>query len=82
MLKFTYKGCFLTIKIAYEKFLDWKSQHWKHALVPLLHTQVFILRNTKILIFSGISKFRLWAFWADFVVLGVADSMPKGHLES
>jgi hypothetical protein len=22
MLKFTYKGCFLTIKIAYEKFLD------------------------------------------------------------
>jgi hypothetical protein len=23
MLKFTYKGHFLTIKIAYEKFLDW-----------------------------------------------------------
>ena len=26
MLKFTYKGYFLTIKIAYENFLDWKIQ--------------------------------------------------------
>jgi hypothetical protein len=26
MLKFSYKGRFLTIKIAYEKFLDWKIQ--------------------------------------------------------
>jgi hypothetical protein len=32
MLKFTFKGRFLTIKIAYEKFLDWKSERWKHAL--------------------------------------------------
>jgi hypothetical protein len=36
MLKFIYKGWFLTIKIAYEKFLDWKSKQCKHALVPLL----------------------------------------------
>jgi hypothetical protein len=42
MLKFTYKGRFLTIKIAYEKFLDWKSKGWKHALVPLLHVEIFI----------------------------------------
>jgi hypothetical protein len=42
MLKFTYKGRFLTIKIAYEKFLDWKSKQWKHALVPLLHVEIFI----------------------------------------
>jgi hypothetical protein len=26
MLKFTYKGRFLSIKIAYEKFLDWESK--------------------------------------------------------
>jgi hypothetical protein len=26
MLKFSYKGCFLIIKIVYEKFLDWKSK--------------------------------------------------------
>jgi hypothetical protein len=42
MLKFTYKGRFLTIKIAYEKFLDWKSEWWKHALVPLLHVNFVI----------------------------------------
>jgi hypothetical protein len=45
MLKFTYKGCFLTIKIAYEKFLDWKSEWWKHALVPPLHVQIFIFEK-------------------------------------
>jgi nitrate/TMAO reductase-like tetraheme cytochrome c subunit len=28
MLKFTYKGYSLTMKIAYEKFLDWKSRRW------------------------------------------------------
>jgi hypothetical protein len=36
MLKFTYKGCFLTIKKAYEKSLYWKSKWWEHALVHLL----------------------------------------------
>jgi hypothetical protein len=40
MLKFTYKGRFLTIKIAYEKFLGWKSERWKHALVPLLYIEI------------------------------------------
>jgi hypothetical protein len=47
------------------------------------------LRNTKISIFGGISKFRLWAdfgkfcqFWAEFAALAVADSMPKDHLKS
>jgi hypothetical protein len=45
--------------------------------VPLLHIQIFILRNTKISIFGGISKFSLWAdfgsfgqFWADFAAFG------------
>jgi hypothetical protein len=45
MLKFTYKGHFLTTKIAYEKFLDWKSKRWKHALVPPLHIQIFIFEK-------------------------------------
>jgi hypothetical protein len=45
MLKFIYKGRFLTIKIAYEKFLDWKSKRWKHALVPPLHVEIFIFEK-------------------------------------
>jgi hypothetical protein len=47
------------------------------------------LKNTKILIFGGISKFHLWAdfgkfgqFWADFDALTVADSMPQLGLKS
>jgi hypothetical protein len=45
VLKFTYKGRFLTIKIAYEKFLDWKCKWWKHALVLLLHIETFIFEK-------------------------------------
>ena len=45
MLKFTYKGHFLTIKIAYETFLDWKSKRWKHALVPPLYIEIFIFEK-------------------------------------
>jgi hypothetical protein len=52
--------------------------------VPLLHVQFLFLKNTKILIFGGISKFHLWAnfgkfgqFWADFAALTMADRMPK-----
>jgi hypothetical protein len=45
MVKFTYKGCFLTIKIAYENLLDWKSKRGKHALVPLLHVDIFIFEK-------------------------------------
>jgi hypothetical protein len=47
------------------------------------------LKNTKFLIFGGISKFGLWAdfsrfwqFWARFATLAVADSMPKVWLKS
>jgi hypothetical protein len=42
------------------------------------------LKNTKILIFGGISKFHLWAdfgsfgqFWAEFAAFTVAESMPE-----
>jgi hypothetical protein len=45
MLKFTYKGHFLTIKIAYEKKLDLKSEQQKYALVPLLHIKILILEK-------------------------------------
>jgi hypothetical protein len=45
MLKFTFKGRFLTIKIAYEKFLEWKSKRWKHALVPPLYIEIFIFEK-------------------------------------
>jgi hypothetical protein len=47
------------------------------------------LENTKISIFGGISKFRLWAdfgsfgqFWAEFTALTVAESLPKARLKS
>jgi hypothetical protein len=50
------------------------------------------LKNTKILIFGGISKFHLradfgkfgqfWAVWADFAALTMADSMPQLGLKS
>jgi hypothetical protein len=44
------------------------------------------LKNTKISIFGGISKFHLWAdfgqFWADFAALTVADSMPQLGLKT
>jgi hypothetical protein len=47
------------------------------------------LKNTKISIFGGISKFCLWVdfskfwqFWADFATLAVADNMPEDWLKS
>jgi hypothetical protein len=35
----------LKIKIAYEKFLDWKSKRRKHAPVPSLHVEIFIFEK-------------------------------------
>jgi hypothetical protein len=44
-------------------------------MLMLLHVEIFVLRNSKILIFGGISKFHLWTnfgifgsfaqFWVD-----------------
>jgi hypothetical protein len=45
MLKITSKGCFLTIKIAYEKKLDWKSKQRKHALMSPLQVEIFIFEK-------------------------------------
>jgi hypothetical protein len=36
---------FLIIKRAYEKFLDWKSERWKHALVPAPYIEIFIFEK-------------------------------------
>jgi hypothetical protein len=66
MLKFTYKGRFLTIKIAYEKFLDGKSKWRKHALVPPLHIEIFIFE-----------KHWNLDFWWYFKVLSLT---PKGPM--
>jgi hypothetical protein len=47
------------------------------------------LKNTKISIFGGISKFHIWAdfgsfgqIWADFPAFTVAESMPELGLKS
>jgi hypothetical protein len=65
------QGRLLTIKIAYEKFFDWKSKRWKHALVPLRYAKNLFLKNTKISIFGSISKFHLWADSSKFSQFGV-----------
>jgi hypothetical protein len=85
MLKFTYKDRFWTIKIAYEKFLDWKSERWKHVLVPPLHVQICIFE--KILKSRFLVEFQsfifgqilanLGSFGQIFASLTVADSMPQ-----
>jgi hypothetical protein len=62
-----------------------ENPNGENMLEWLLYTYKFLfLKNTKILIFGGISKFHLWAdfgkfgqFWADFAALTVADSMPQ-----
>jgi hypothetical protein len=56
---------------AYRNVLHWKSKCYAHALVFLLHMEVFILENTKISIFGGISKFlELIVFEKILVVFG------------
>jgi hypothetical protein len=68
VLKFAYKGHFLTIKIGYETFLDWKSKWLKHALLSLPCIEYFISEkhinlglgwNFKVLLLS-----RFGQFWA------------------
>jgi hypothetical protein len=68
MLKFTYKGRFLTIKIAYERFLDTKSKWWKHALLSPLYIEYFIFEKHSNLDFwwnfDDFSLSRFGQFWA------------------
>jgi hypothetical protein len=45
MLKFTYKGRFLTIKIAYTKVFEWESERWEHVVVPFLYVEIFIFEK-------------------------------------
>jgi hypothetical protein len=48
--------------------------------------EVFFWKRTKISNFGGISKFLelivFGQFWVDFVVLAMADNMPKRHMKS
>jgi hypothetical protein len=57
MLKFIYKGHFLTIKKTYKSLFYWKSKQWAHALVPWLHIDFIFLEKMKISNYGGISKF-------------------------
>jgi hypothetical protein len=67
-----------------------ENPNGRNMLLCLLYTLKFLfLKNTKILIFGGISKFCLLAdlgklgqFWAEFATLIVADSMPELGLKS
>jgi hypothetical protein len=76
MLKFTYKGRFLTIKIAYKKFLDFQSKWWKHALLPLLHVKILIFEknlNLKFWWYFKVSALgRFGQIWAEFAALALA----------
>ena len=87
MLKFTYKGHFLTIKRAYQK-LYWKSKWQSHALVCLLHTRFFFLRKLKsqfwwyffnLIVFGQIlTKFGSYGqFWTDSSAMALTKSMPS-----
>ena len=61
-----------------------------NMLYCLFYTKKFLfLKNTKISISGGISKFRLWAdfgsfgqFWAEIAAFIVAESLPKDWLKS
>jgi hypothetical protein len=55
MLKFTYKGRFLTIKRHMRNYCNENPNG--NSLVPLLRLGIFLKKNTKILNFGGISKF-------------------------
>ena len=45
MLEFTYEGRVLTIKIAYEIFLGWKSKRQEYAKVPPIYIEIFIIEK-------------------------------------
>jgi hypothetical protein len=89
MLKFTYKGRFLTIKKTY-KILGLKIQMVKTcSSASSTPTNFYFRKKTKISIFGGISKFLRWTdfskflqFWAEFAALIVANTMPKPKLKS
>jgi hypothetical protein len=74
MLKFTYKGRFFTIKIAYEKLLDWKFKWRKHALVPLLHVDFFcfwkILNSWFLVVFQSFVFGQILAILGRFCCIG------------
>jgi hypothetical protein len=71
MLKFTYKGSFWTIKMAYKKNCI-ENPNGEHKLWCLIYVWNFLfLKNIKISIFGGISKFlELIIFGQILAILG------------
>jgi hypothetical protein len=56
MLKSTHKGRFLILKKTYKKLFI-ENPNGEHILYCFLYTKKLFLKNTKIFIFGGISKF-------------------------
>jgi hypothetical protein len=90
MLKFTYKGSFLTTKKAYQK-LSFENPHGEHMLWCLLYIlKLLFLVNVKISILGGVLKFfklivfglilakfgSFGQFWANLATMAMAESMP------
>jgi hypothetical protein len=85
MLKFTHKGCFLTIKNSWIEI--WMVETCSNA--SFIRWNFYFWNKTKISIFGGISKFCLWTnfgkfgqFWVEFAALAVADCIPELWLKS
>jgi hypothetical protein len=55
-------------------------------VIPLYIGIFFVKKNTKVLIFGGISKVSslgtFGQFWAKFVALTVAESLPEARMKS
>jgi hypothetical protein len=88
MLKFTYKGHFLTIKKAHKKLLYWKSKWWAHALVCPLYRGFFFWKKLNLnfwryfkvpqanCLWTNFDK--IWHFWTDSAAMPMAgSSMPS-----
>jgi succinate-acetate transporter protein len=96
MLKFTYKGRFLTIKKTYKYYCIEIQTVNIYSSASSINQNFLFLRNTKIIIFGGISEFlklivfgqiladfgSFGQFWAEFVALTMADSMPQLGVKS
>jgi hypothetical protein len=60
MLKITYKGCFLRIKLTYAKWLYTKSKRCTHTLVLVLHLaqKYFSHKNMEISNYGDFKKIK------------------------
>jgi hypothetical protein len=85
MLKFTYKGLFLTIKIAYEKI--WiENSNGGNMLHYLLYTYTFLfletLKSRFLVEFQSFIFGQILVVLGKFCCIGMADNKPRDHLKS